>query len=286
MIPGLKIILMGPPGTGKTHSIRTLIDADMEVFCILTEPNAINTLTNMTGASDKYKASITNGKLHWKFIPPADAGWESMKKSATLISLYDLGTLQGQASSDKRDYMQFIEILSQCTNFKCELTGKEYGPIDNLNPETQILVIDSLSGLNKMFLTMICGSKPVKTLPEWGTAIDAEANFIDHLTYGILSHVVIIAHVQRTVDEVQGGIKTMVSALGNKYPQEMPKNFTDCILTSHDGGEFLWSTAKLNTETKATTLVAGEKIKPDFGPFIKIWRERLALTNQNQTDQE
>jgi len=280
MIPGLKIILMGPPGTGKTHSIRTLIDADMEVFCILTEPNAINTLTNMAGASDKYKACLTNGKLHWKFIAPADAGWDSMMKSARLIAQYDLGTLQGMAAADKRDYMQFIEILTQCTNYECELTGQEYGPIDNLDPNTQVLVIDSLSGLNKMFLTMICGSKPVKTLPEWGTAIDAEANFIDHLTYGILSHVVIIAHVQRTVDEVQGGIKTMVSALGNKYPQEMPKNFTDCILASHEGGTFAWSTAKLNTETKATTLVAGEKLKPDFGPMIKVWRERLALTNQ------
>jgi len=286
MIPGLKIILMGRPGSGKTHAIRTLIDADMEVFCILTEPNAINTLTNMRGASEKYKASLTNGQLHWKFIAPKEAGWASMKKTAELISSFDLSTLQGLPAADKKDYMQFIEVLTQMTNFKCDLTGKEYGAVDNLDPEKQVLVLDSLSGLNKMFLTMICGSKPVKTLPEWGTAIDAESNFIDHLTYGILSHVVVIAHVQRTVDEVQGGIKTMVSALGNKYPQEMPKNFTDCILADEAAGIFSWSTARLNTETKATTLLLGEKIKPDFGPLIATWRERLAVTNQNQTDQE
>jgi len=286
MIPGLKIILMGIPGSGKTHAIRTLIDADMEVFCILTEPNAINTLTNMRGATDKYKASLTNGMLHWKFIAPALAGWESMKKAANLIATFDLGTLQGMPAGDKRDYMQFIEVLNQCANYKCELTGKEYGPIDNFDPQTQVVVIDSLSGLNRMFLSMICGSKPVKTLPEWGTAIDAEVNFVNHLTFGILAHVVIMAHVTRTVDEVQGGIKTMVNALGKSAPQEMPKNFTDCILAQEIAGEFSWSTATLNTETKATTLLLGEKFKPDFGPLISTWRERLALTEAGEQTNE
>lgn len=278
MIPGLKIILMGPPGSGKTHSIRTLIDADMEVFCILTEPNAINTLTNMRGASEKYKASLTNGKLHWHFVKPADAGWESMAKSARQISMFDLGTLQKQPAPDKRDYMQFIEVLNICANFKDELTGKELGPVDNLNPEAQVLVIDSLSGLNTMFLSMVCGSKPIKSQPEWGAAIDAELRFINHLTFGILSHVVLIAHVTREVDEVMGGIRIMVSGLGKKAPQEIPKNFTDCILAKHSAGTFTWSTADPSAETKSTTLVEGEKIKPDFGPLLRVWCERLALT--------
>ena len=81
MIPGLKVILMGPPGSGKTHSIRTLIEADLEVFCVLTEPNAINTLTNLRGASDKYKKALDDNTIHWRFIPPALATWDSLAKS-------------------------------------------------------------------------------------------------------------------------------------------------------------------------------------------------------------
>lgn len=278
MIPGLKIILMGPPGSGKTHSLRTLIDAGMEVFCLLTEPNAINTLTNMRGASDKYKSALKNGQLHWNFIQPAKAGWESMSKAATMIATFDLATLGKQPAPDKRDYMQFIEVLNVCANFKDEITGKEYGPVDNLDPRKQVLWLDSLSGFNTMFLSMICGSKPVRTLPEWGAAIDAELRFLNHLTFGILAHVVVVAHVTREVDEVLGGIRLMVSGLGKKAPQEIPKNFTDCILTKYAAGVFTWSTADSQAETKATTLVASEKMKPDFAPFISEWRSRLALT--------
>lgn len=278
MIPGLKIILMGPPGSGKTHSIRTLVDADMEVFCILTEPNAINTLTNYRNASDKYKSALKDGRLHWKFIQPSKAGWDSMLKSAKLLTQHDLGSLQKLPAPDKRDYTQLYEVLNVCSNFICDVTGKEFGPVDNFDPTKQVLVLDSLSGLNEMCLSLVTGSKPVKSLPEWGAAIDAEMRFTNHLCFGILSHVVIMAHVTRETDEVLGGIKIMVNALGRKAPQELPKYFTDCILTKHESGTFSWTTADSRVETKSTTLVSGAKLEPSFIPLMKEWRSRSALT--------
>lgn len=277
-IPGLKIILMGSPGTGKTHAIRTLIDAGLEVFCILTEPNAINTLMNMEGASLAYKSAIAYKRLHWNFIKPANQSWDSMKASATKLISFDLATLAKGAATDKKDHSQFLEVLNVCADFKDDLTGESYGAVDDFDPQEKVLVVDSLSGLNTMFLSMVCGSKPTKTLPEWGAAIDAELRFLNNLCFGIMCHVVLIAHITRTVDEVQGGIKTMVSGLGNKAPQEIPKNFTDCILAKRETTEFSWSTVEASTETKATTLKFGSKLQPSFVPLMNVWRERLALT--------
>lgn len=277
-IPGLKIILMGPPGSGKTHAIRTLIDAGLEVFCILTEPNAINTLTNMKGASEKYKSAIADGKLHWNFIQPSKSNWKNMLASAKKLQSFDLSALGKGPATDKKDFSQFLELLNVCADFKDQLTGKSYGPIDDFDPNKQVLVIDSLSGINTMCMSLVCGSKPVRTLPEWGAAIQTELGFLDNLTFGILSHVVVIAHITRTTDEVLGGIKVMVNGLGSKAPQEIPKNFTDCILAKRDADTFSWSTVEVGTDTKATTLAFGSKLDPSFVPLIQTWRDRLVLT--------
>lgn len=278
MIPGLKIILMGAPGSGKTHSIRTLIDAGLEVFCILTEPNAINTLTNMTDASEAYKSAIADKKLHWHFVQPANPGWESLKKSARLITKYSIGDLQKLGGMDKINYAQFLEVLDCCSDFKDDLTGESFGPIEHFDPHTQVVVIDSLSGLNTMFLNLVVGAKPIRTLPEWGVAIDNELRFIDHICYGIPCHVVLMAHLTRQVDEVMGGIEKMVKALGKHAPQEMPKSFTDVILSREDAGKFSWSTSDSQTDTKATTGPARASFSPSFVPLIEIWRERVQLT--------
>ena len=269
---------MGRPGSGKTHSIRTLIDAGLEVFCIITEPNAINTLTNMTGASDAYKSAIADKRLHWQFIQPANPGWDSLKKSARLITTYSISDLQKLPGMEKIHYAQFIEVLDCCSDFKDDLSGESFGPIEHFDPKTQVLVIDSLSGLNTMFLNLVVGAKPIRTLPEWGVAIDNELRFIDHLCYGIPCHVVIMAHIDRQIDEVMGGIRKMVNALGKKAPQEMPKSFTDVILANEDAGKFSWSTSDSQTDTKATTGPATASFSPSFVPLIEIWRERVLLT--------
>ena len=282
MIPGLKVILMGPPGSGKTHSIRTLIEADLEVFCVLTEPNAINTLTNLRGASDKYKKALDDNTIHWRFIPPALATWDSLAKSAKKLSMFDLGTLQKETAVDKREYTQILEVYNTLSNFVDERTGKESGTIEKLDPAKTAVVIDSLSGLNTMFLSIVCGSKAAKTQPEWGAAIDAELRFINQICFGVPTHVVVMAHIAREVDEVLGGMKIMVNGIGRKAPQEIPKNFTDCILAKNAGGNFTWSTVDMQAETKSTTLVAGEKMEPSFVPLIDEWRTRFNI-NQGDT---
>ena len=277
---GLKVILMGVPGCGKTHALRTLIDSGLEVFGIITEPNAFNTIQNLDGASQAYKDAVNgNGKLHLQYIPPAKATWESMTKAAKMITTYDMASIGKMPAADKAQHTQFLSVLSTCADFKDG--DKSYGPIDQFNPDTQAVFLDSLSGLNKMFLSHVCGTKPVKTLPEWGCAIDMEINFLEHLCFGIPCHVIVTAHLAREVDEVLGGIRTTVNALGRKAPQEIPKYFTDTILAKREGSDFTWSTADHGVDTKATTIKPSGKHPPTFLPLIETWRNRNLRSNTN-----
>jgi hypothetical protein len=134
-----------------------------------------------------------------------------------------------------------------------------------------------------MFLTHVCGTKPVKSQPEWGAAIDLELGFVEHLTAQLPVHVVIMAHIIREVDEVLGGIKIMVNAIGKKAPQEIGKTFTDIILAKREGSDYTWSVADLGVDTKATSLPIGGKHPPTFVPLIETWRSRVAHVNQGDT---
>ena len=66
-IPGPKIILLGDSGTGKTHSIRTLLDAGLTPFIIFTEPG-------MESIGDILD------QCHYTYIKPGVAGWDTLCK--------------------------------------------------------------------------------------------------------------------------------------------------------------------------------------------------------------
>ena len=104
MIPGTNTLLMGAPGTGKTHSIRTLVDAGLEVFVLFTEPGM-----EVLGDTDP-------DKVHWHYVPPADVGFDTFIKNAKAVNQFDAAALQkikasasmaparaGASSSDRVD---------------------------------------------------------------------------------------------------------------------------------------------------------------------------------------
>ena len=44
---GFKVLLLGETGSGKTYSLRTLLDAGLEVFVIATEPGLLEVLGDL-----------------------------------------------------------------------------------------------------------------------------------------------------------------------------------------------------------------------------------------------
>jgi len=260
MIPGVNILLMGAPGTGKTHAIRTLVDAGLEVFIIFTEPGM-----EVLGDTDPEK-------VHWHYVAPAQPDWDVMVKNAIAVNKFDAATLQKMPGLNKAAYSQFIDVLNVCSNFKCQRCNKEFGPVDLFTTD-QAFVFDSLSGLNIMLLDLVVGGKPLRTLPDWGIAMDNEEKFLNKLCLGTQSHFILTAHVDRQVDEVLGGIKLMVSALGRKLGPAIPRFFSDVVMTVREGDKFSWSTAAAGADTKARNLPWKDQQPPTFVPIIDQWRK-------------
>lgn len=259
-VPGVNVLLMGAPGTGKTHCLRTLVDAGLEVFVIFTEPGM------------EVIADTDPDQVHWHYVAPAQPDWDVMIKNAKLVNQFDNAQLQKLPGMNKQAYSQFIDVLNVCNDFSCQRTGQSYGPIDSWGTD-RVFVFDSLSGLNIMLLDLVVGGKPIRTLPDWGIAMDNEEKFLNKLCLGTQCHFVLSSHIDRQVDEVLGGVKLMVSALGNKLSPKIPRFFSDVVMTVRTGDEFTWSTAAAGADTKARNLPWQDKQPPSFVPIIDQWRK-------------
>lgn len=263
MIPGSKTLLFGPPGGGKSHAVRTLLEADkdLQVFCLFTEPSGMAIL-----------GDTPVERLHWHYVAPSQPGFASLIQQAKNVNTFSVDKLFGM-EGNKKDYSQFIDLLLQMSNFHCERCDKDFGSVDSWSTD-RVFVLDSLSGLNLMARELTTGGKPAISLPEWGVAIDTEAKLINTLTLGCESHFVLIAHVDREVDEVLGGQKLLPAALGRKLPAQIGRFFDDVVYASHNGATFQWSTLTANVDSKARMLPIAKELKPTFVAIIEAWKRK------------
>lgn len=262
-VPGFKTLLMGAVGTGKTHSLRTLVDAGLEVFAIFTEPG-------MEVVSD-----IPTDKLHWRYISPSTVSWDAMLDSAKKLNTLSFKSLTDLPHINRGEHSEFMTLVSTLANFTDDRTGKVFGPVDNLTT-SQVLWIDSLSGINIMAMNLIAGSKPVKSPGDWGCAMDNLERLIQKLTTDLQCHVVLTAHLEREQDELTGGSTMMVSTLGRKLAPKIPRFFSDVIHAKREDKSFTWSTVSANTDLKARNVPWADKLPPSFAPLYENWKARQA----------
>jgi hypothetical protein len=121
---------------------------------------------------------------------------------------------------------------------------------------------------------MVVGKKPVKSQADWGIAQDCVEKLLRMLTDGCKCHFVLISHVEREVDTVQGGTKITVSSLGRALPPKIPPMFSDVILAARQGTTWSWSTANALCDLKTRNLPYAEGLKPDFAQIISKWKSR------------
>jgi hypothetical protein len=261
-VPGPNVLLVGATGVGKTHAIRTLLDTGIEqVFVIFTEPG-------MEVLSD-----LPAEQVHWHYIPPANADWEQMIASATKINTMNFEALSKLSDMNKKHYSQFIQVLETLHDFTCDRTGENFGDITNFGTKRAV-VIDSLSGLNIMAMDLVVGSKPTKSLSDWGVAMDNLERLVQKMCTDTTCTFVLTAHLEREVDEVLGGVKLMASTLGRKLAPRLPRFFSDVVHCQRKGAEFSWSTASLNVDLKARNLPINDNLPPTFEPMMKRWVEQ------------
>lgn len=259
LTPGFKMLLMGPSGSGKTTSLKT-IPEDIEVFAIFTEPRF-----------DVLGRDILD-KIHWRYIAPGAMKWDVLSQAARLVNTMGADALQKLQSISGSDYTQLIQFLNLCNNF-IDQRGEQFGDVSTWGTN-RLLWIDGLTGLNYMSRRLKVGIKPTLTQPEWGICMSMLKDVLDTLVTGLFCHLVVVAHVEREVDEVTGASRVMVSTLGRKLAPIIPTNFGDVVLAKKLNDGFWWSTAEPDTDLKPCYLPLSSKIPASFSPLLDEWKRR------------
>jgi hypothetical protein len=263
-IPGTKLLLMGPSGSGKTYFIGQILEAGYKVRALFTEPGMESVGKYF---QDRNKPIPDNYKA--VYVAPVAADWATMIDAAKKINQLDQKALANIGDMNKSKYKDFIGILTALSNFTTA-DGESFGAADDWGTDT-FLIVDSLSGLSMAAMNLVTGSKPMKSQPDWGMAMDTVERLITKLTCDLRCHMVLMAHVEREADEITGGSNVTVSTLGRKLAPKLPRYFSDVILTQRQGTEFSWSTAAVNTDTKARNIPINSKITPSIKVIMDSW---------------
>lgn len=274
------VILEGAPGSGKTWSLATFVDAGVDVFVIGTEPNAADSLLDSVRAR--------NGdvrKVHFHAVTPTPTGWEELEDVARSVQSMSFEQLAGMKSGIAKAKMtKWADLLRGCRDFTDDLDGdRSYGNVSTWGDD-RALVIDSLSGLNTMARQTTVGLKPNMAQGEWGTAMELEASFLRKLTGDRGAFLVLVSHLDRNVDEATQAVKLMPAALGNKLAPQIMKDFSEIVYTKRlvdaksGGVRYVWCTVDAMADLKARALPALAEMPPSFVPLVEAHRRRVAQT--------
>lgn len=264
------VLLMGPSGTGKTDVLGELAKHVRKLFVLITEPNGLESLLDSF-----MRRGIPIDKLHFHIVEPARAGTQIMVDLATLVSR---STHEGltKAAPGNRQGAKFTQAMAVCHNFTCMRTGETFGSIESF-PNDVAFAIDSLSGLSAMAWDVTVGDKLTAHQGEWGVAMKLLDKALLSLTSSLKCLFVLTAHLAREQDEISQTTKVMVSTLGKKLAPELPKFFSEVVLTSTENGQFFWNTVSVQADLKRRSLPLEAKLQPSFEPILAAYKKRLAL---------
>lgn len=253
-------LLEGSVGSGKTYCLRTLVDSGIEVFVLQTEPSEI-------------LDDLPRDKCHLHYVPPMKADWKAMRTMAKNINTMSYESLLKMSDPNRSKHQQWIEVLNCIENFTDTRTGEQFGDVTTWDIN-RAFVIDSLTGLSKMAMSLVVGGRPTPAQADWGMAMAQIEGLIDTLCTNTQCWFVLTAHLEPERDEVTGTVSMMPATLGRKLPPKLPRFFSDVIHCHRAGTEFYWSTATHNVDTKARNLPIAQKLQPDFAQILKSWMDR------------
>jgi AAA domain len=260
-IPGPKVLLMGDSGTGKTHALRTLVEAGITPFVIFTEPG------------QETLGDLPDGKWHYKYIPPATQGWGAILDMAKKVNQLTLENLSKVTDVNKSKFEGLLQVITACNDFKCDCHGTSFGDVAKWSTD-RALCLDSLSGLSDMAMAHTVGGKPVRSQSDWGIAQNMVRMILMPLTTATQCTFVLIGHLAREYNEVTGGSNVMVSTLGQKLAPDIPRMFSDVINTVRVGTNFTWDTSSGSMAVKARNVPIAKDLPPSFVPLLKEWQRK------------
>jgi len=260
-LPGTKTLLMGAPGTGKTHVLRTLINAGLHPLCIFTE-NSFDVL-----------GDVPADKLSWVYIPPTREGLADLRKQVADIGSKTYQALTNVYDADRGKDAPLDKVLQSMMEFKDARMGSNFGNISSWGTGI-VFVIDSLSGLSKASWQNVAGTRVALSPADYGLAQKQIENLLTQICTNFRCHVVVTAHAEKEMDPVFGGTKIMPSLPGKALAPVVGRYFTDVILTKWNGKDYVWDTADPAAELKARNLPRKADQPASFVPLIEAWKKR------------
>lgn len=273
-LAGPKILLEGAGGSGKTHSIGTLVDwaarqsPPIPVRVLFTE-NGLETLLGYW--RDRKMAVPAN--LAWHVIRTPTQDLKSLISAATSVGQLSYEGLTKQVDPLRGANNPWEKLLKALSDFPDDRTGTKLGNIGDWGHRT-ILVNDSLTESAQACVRMVVGNKPTMSLPEYGVAQNNLMGWLRYMTQAFQGTFVITAHVQRQTNEITGTTQLMTKAIGKAMSDDIPPLFSEVIYTVREGNKWYWDTAVSNVDTKTRYLPIASKINPDFGQIMDKWVER------------
>lgn len=267
-LPGVNCLLMGPSGTGKTHSIGTLVDLGIDVYYLALESGMESLLGYWT---DRGLPIPSN--LHWHKVAAPTASFTDMIANAKNINMLNLDALAKMADPNKSKHNQFIALLEALNNFPDDRTGETHGAVNTWD-QSRVLVIDGATGISQCAMSLVVGGKAVRNQSDWGIAQDQVEKIVRMLCDNCPCHFVLLAHVERETDAVLGGVKLMVSTLGKALAPKFPAMFSDVILTERSASKWTWNTASMMADVKTRNLPIKSDIEPTFKLIFDKWVSR------------
>ena len=267
---GFNCIIMGPSGTGKTHSIGTLVDTGLEVFYIPLESGTESLVGYYT---DKGKPVPDN--LHIHALSQPKATFTDLLAAAKRTNELPHDAVMKMPDPNRTKYDGYLKLLANLNGFVDSRTGQKFEPADEWGTD-RVIVLDGLSGLNKFAMQLVIGGRAERTQTDWGVAQAYVMSILEKLTDGCRCHFVLIAHVERETDMVQGGVKLMVSTLGKAIAPQIPTKFSDVVLAKKDIDKFTWSTAESTADVKNRNLPLKAGQPANFGPLYEKWKSRAS----------
>jgi hypothetical protein len=270
-------LLMGAAGAGKTTSLRTFVEAGLELFVLVTEPTGVDSLL------DSFRtAGLPLDKLHWHVVAPTAPGLKALKDAAKLIKAKgyeELASLKtGIGKEHQTQAMAFLEAIEDFTDAR---TGESFGDVTEWD-DTRAFVVDSMSGLNRIVLDNTVGLKPSMHQGEWGVAMNFAEQLVMMITSSTKCHVAFTAHIEREPNEITGVPLITFASIGRKLAPRLTKMFSEVVLAERGDGSsstqngFRWSTAEQGTELKNRALPVGSNLTPSFVPIVEAYRKRKA----------
>lgn len=272
-LAGPKVLLMGPAGTGKTYALGTLADWAQE------HGKKMFVLGLDQGVEALFGYWTDKGKeippcLHWHQQLTTPLSLKKLLDAANKVGRFSYKMLTEMQDADRDgDNNAFWKILGSCANPVSDRDGTKFPPVDSWGTD-MIFVIDGLTELSNAAMKMQVGNKPTAAPPDYGVAQNNLMNFLRLCAQGSRYTFVLIAHVQRSKNEITGSETIQVNTVGQAICSEIPPMFSDVIFTVREWSTFTWDTAAYGVDTKTRSLGYRSKITHDFAQIMDLWVKR------------